>query len=125
MCRADGARMWAGPMVPGCRPGRWYGGVPGCGLEACLDFGRAGKRSGGVPGLGACRDVGASCRADGVEVCLADGAEAYRMWGGGMPGLGAGRDEGRRHAGTWGVGASCRADGVEACRADGAEACQD
>ena len=62
-------------------PGRWYGGVPGCGLEACRDLGRAEKRGGGGPGRGAeaCRDLGRGriVRADGVEVCgRADGAEA-------------------------------------------------
>ena len=55
-----------------------------CGAEACRDLGRAGMRGGGVPELGAWAHrtgpMGWSTveagRADGVEVCRADGAEA-------------------------------------------------
>ncbi len=67
------------------RAGMRGGGMPG--------FRAAGMRGGGMPGLGACQDVGPSCRADGV-VCLADGAEACRA-----DGTEACRNEGWRHAG--------------------------
>jgi hypothetical protein len=66
----------------------------------------------GGPGRGAeaCRDVGPSCRADGVEVCRADGAEACQDLGR-MP---AG-PMGQRCARTRGV-PGC---GAEVCRPDG------
>jgi hypothetical protein len=135
------AGMWAGPMVRR-RAGMWVGGMPGLWARREEGRRRAVKRGGGVPGLGACRYVGPSCRTDGVEVCLADGAEVCQdlgrrpdQWGGGVPGAartrgvpGCGaevcRQEGRAgmrgggmpcHTGTSGV-PGCRA---EACRPDG------
>jgi hypothetical protein len=78
------------------RAGMWVGGMPG--LWAGREEGLRRAGTSGVPARGPI--------VPGRWVCLADGAEACRMWGGGMPGLGlgAGRDEGRRRAGTWGVG---------------------